>query len=156
MKKWAALLLFFMSFKVSSEELTPLALYIHAHPDYSSNSLETEYIANRCGALMNVLSKRTKEAGSSKEMKELSRHYERIGYSFAHLGLLLSKSPKSSEKKFTALHKELLKQYADITLRNWKSGNMFKGIISHDFDMCSAIEPSFEKLSKNLGQALKK
>jgi hypothetical protein len=63
---------------------------------------------------------------------------------------MLSKSPLSSEKKYVKLHKELLTSYANLILKNWKSGNIFKGLIGQDFEVCTIHRTFYEKLAKNL------
>jgi hypothetical protein len=99
---------------------------------------------------MTILANRTREADKTKEVIKLANEYDRIGNVYSLAGLMLSKAPVSSEEKYIELHKALLITYSNLTLKNWKSGNMFKGLIDQDFGTCVVHETFYEKLSKGL------
>jgi hypothetical protein len=150
MKKMAFLILLLVNVHAYAEELVPLNIYIKKNPTYLTNSLKAEYVANRCGSLMTILANRTREADKTKEVIKLANEYDRIGNVYSLAGLMLSKAPVSSEEKYIELHKALLITYSNLTLKNWKSGNMFKGLIDQDFGTCVVHETFYEKLSKSL------
>jgi len=144
------LLFLFFARDAAAEELGPLSIYIKKHPAYLTNSNNVEYIANRCGALLTILAARTKEAGQTKEITKLSNEYDRIGNVYTLVGIAFSKSPKSSKKNYAELHKSFHTYYSNLILKNWKSGNMFNGLIDQDFATCAAHQSFYLQLSKNL------
>jgi hypothetical protein len=150
MQKLLTVFFLLLAFNIGAEELTPLLIYIKKHPAYLTNSTDVEYIANRCGSLMTILANRTREAGSSKEIIKLADHYTSIGNTYSSAGLLLSKAPKSSEKKYIETHKMFLNNYANLILQNWKKGNVFRGLVEEDFTTCAAHESFYQKLASNL------
>ena len=150
MKKLVILILLLLEMNAYAEEFIPLNIYIKKHPAYLSNSVEAEYVANRCGSLFTILANRSLEADKSNEIIKLAKEYDRMGNVYSLAGLMLSKSPLSSEEKYIKLHKELLTSYANLILKNWKSGNIFKVLIGQDFEVCTIHRTFYEKLAKNL------
>jgi hypothetical protein len=144
------ILLLFIQLNSYAEEIPSLAMYINKHPSYLTNSSDVEYLANRCGALMNVLSERTREAGASKEMINLANRYNHLSDTFSLAGLWLSKVPKASQAKYIEMHKIFLNHYSGLILKNWKKGNIFQGLIEQDFTTCAAHEAFYLKLSAGL------
>lgn len=150
MRNIVILILLLLKMNAYAEELVPLNIYIKKNPAYLTNSLEAEYVANRCGSLMTILANRTREAYKTKEIVQIADEYNRKGNVCSIAGLMLSMSPVSSEKKYIDLHKALLMTYSNLTLKNWKSGNMFKGLIEQDLETCTVHKTFYEKLSKSL------
>ena len=99
---------------------------------------------------MTILANRTLEADKTKVIVQIADEYNRKGNVYSIAGLMLSMSPVSSEKKYIELHKALLITYSNLTLKNWKSGNMFKGLIEQDLETCMVHKTFYEKLSKSL------
>jgi len=142
-----------MTSYLHAAELEPLKQFINRKPLFFSDKNDTELLASRCSALYLVLSSRVEEAAKSKELRYISSEYADRSLVYNQVRNFMSKVTKTSPSH----QKEFARNYADITLKNWKqSNNIFKGIVNDDLDVCSDNYGYFKKLAANLSKEIKK
>ena len=151
------MMLLAMSCSIHAAELESLQQFIKKKPTYLSDKNDVEMMASRCSALYVVLSARAEEASSSKELKGTAKEYTNRALVFDEVREIFSKVTDHKLQSSTTQQKEFGKIYADMTLMNWKqSGDLFKGIVNEDLDVCRDHYFHFKKLSVNLSKDIKK
>lgn len=142
----------FISTSMYAKEIEHLKEFVKRKPLFLSDKTDTVSIASRCSALYLVLSSRT-ESPKSKELQAVSQEYAARAYTYDQVREVISKVTGSSK----AMQKEFIMYYADITLLNWKeNGDLFKGVVGEDLDVCSHNYADFKKLANHLSKEIKK
>lgn len=140
-----------MSYCTHAAELESLQQFIKRKPFYLSNKNDVEMMASRCSALYVVLSSRAEEVSNSKELKVTVKEYNNRALVFDEVREVFSKVTDDKMQSSKTQQKEFVKIYADMTLANWKkSGDLFKGMVNDDLDICRDHYLHFKKLSINL------
>jgi hypothetical protein len=141
-----------MSSSIRATELEPLKEFIKRKPIFLSDKNDTVVMASRCSALYLVLSSRT-EALKSRELQGVSQEYSSRAYTYDQVREIISRVTDPS----SSMQREFMMRYADITLMNWKEyGDLFKGIVGEDLDVCSQNYADFKKLANHLSKEIKK
>jgi len=150
-----ALIVIFLaiSYPIDAAELEPLKQFINRKPLFLADKNDTKFVASRCSALYLVLSSRAEDISKSKDLRDIALDYADRAVTYDRVREIVSKVTESSRTQ----QKEFAQSYADITLTNWKqSGDVFKGIISDDLDVCLDNYVYFKKLAVNLSKETKK
>jgi hypothetical protein len=142
-----------ISCALHAAELEPLKQFINRKPLFLSDKNDIKFVASRCSALYLVLSSRAEGVSELKELRDIAGEYADRAVTYDQVREIVSKVTEPS----TAQQKEFARSYADITLTNWKqSGDLFKGIINDDLDVCLDNYPYFKKLAVNLSKDIRK
>ena len=147
------IMLFAMSLSIHAAALESLQQWVNRKPFYLSNKNDIEMMASRCSALYLVLSARAEEVSSSKELKGTVKEYTNRALVFDEVREIFSKVTDHKLQSSENQQKEFGKIYADMTLMNWKQrGDIFKGMVNDDLDVCHDHYLHFKKLSVNLSK----
>jgi hypothetical protein len=142
-----------ISYPIDAAELEPLKQFINRKPLFLADKNDIKFVASRCSALYLVLSFRAEGVSELKELRDIAGEYADRAVTYNQAREIVSKVTEPS----TAQQKEFARSYADITLTNWKqSGDLFKGIINDDLDVCLDNYAYFKKLAVNLSKDIKK
>jgi hypothetical protein len=145
------------SVPLHAAELEPLKQFINRKPSFISDKVDTQFVATRCGALYLVLSSRTDEVSKEKDLKALGKEYAERAFIYDKVREIFSRVTDPRGELSKQQEKDFAKNYADITLRNWKqNSDLFKGIVNDDLDVCRDNYPYFKKLANNLSKDIKK
>lgn len=145
-----------VSMQAHSQELVGLKELISSKPLFFSKKNDTQIIASRCSALYLVLDSRSDEALHLNATQALSSVYLDRALVYNQVKEILSKADNTREIS-QGQQKLFAKCYADITMSNWKNyGDIFKGIVNDDLDVCEKNYSYYRKLALGLNKETKK